>query len=270
MKFLSHVLAFILATVLAASVSTWILSHTLWNAKFLEQQATQAQLYPKLATAIPASAAASDPSVAKSGVTSIDPALIENQVNTLLPPILDHIRKGTPAPTVNLVDLAAAIGQDPPENGPTTQTIDFGSADTKVTQYGHDVDLVGTYAPWVALGLIILIVAVMRHHRWPTLSRAAFDTAIGMALLAGLFMIIPQLVLQALNKAEMKAVHDAVSPFASQLFNGLAARFGLAALVFLLAAIGLWCIYGISLIKAKFAPKSKKPKAPTAAPGSAS
>jgi len=270
MKFLSHFLAFLLATVLALSVSSWILERTLWSAPYIEKQASQTKLYDNLATGIPQAFAHADAGTDTdaSGLKNLNPALIQNQLSNLLPQFIDHIHKAGPAPTIDLAALAVSLGQPAPD-GPAVKTVNFGSADAKITATGKNLHTAGTHAPFVALAFILLILAVMRDYRFPTLARGAFDTAVALGIAAGLFWFMPNLILQALNKPTLLPIRDAITSFATSLFHGIAAQFGIATLVFIAAAIGLWLAHGAGRIKAKFTPKPKKPpKTSPPVPGS--
>jgi len=267
MKFIGHVLAFLLATVLALSVSSWVLDHTLWNAKYVESRAEQAGLYPSLATALPKAFAAADPEAGASGLTNLNPSLIKDQATTLLPAFIEHLHNAGPAPTLDLAALAKAFGQPAPE-GATTQTITLGDADARITGLSQNLHTAGQYAPLGALALILLIAGVMRTRRFPTLARAAIETAVALGFAAGLFWLLPSFILQALNKPTLTPIRDAVSPFASALCHGIASQFGIAALVFVAAALALWFVHGATRLKAKFTREPKAPKMPPPAAGS--
>lgn len=257
-RLLSHFLAFLLAIALALSVSSWILERTIWDAPYIERHADQANLYPSLAEALPKALAAANPEAAQSGLTAADPALIQNQVTTLLPQFIDHLHKAGPAPTIDLAALAAATGQPVPE-GSTIKQLDFGSADARIVGLGQDLRTIGTYAPFAALALIVLIIGAMGRYRFPTLTRAALSTAIALGLAAGVCWIMPSLILQPLSKPTLMSIRDALEPFVTALCHSIAGQFGIAALVFVVVALGLWLVPGAARLKAKFTPKPKTP-----------
>ncbi len=256
MKFLGHVLALLLATVLSLSISSWILEQTLWSAPYLERQADQTGLYDKLATGLPAAFAAADPETAQSAQPALDPNVLKGQLENLLPQFIDHLHRSGPAPTVDLAALAAATGQPAPD-GPAVQRLDLGSADPKLTEAGAKLRLAGQFAPLVAIIVIVLIILVMRERRFPTLIRGFFETMVALLISAGLIWIVPLLLANALGKPTLIPIRTAITPFIESVAHAIAIEFAAAAAIMLAAGIILWAVHGGARLKAKFTPKSK-------------
>ena len=261
MKFVGHMLALLLATALSLGVSNFVLSQTIWSAPYLEKAADTTQLYDHLATGVPAAFAAASPGETGNKLPILDPALIKTQITNLLPQFIDHLHNGGPVPSVDLVALAAATGQVPPQ-GAATVPVSLGSADPQVVEFNHQLRPYGDFALLGALALALLIITVMRERRLPTLARAAFETAGAMAISAGLAWFVPSLLMQALSKPEMVPIRDAVAPFLTAVGQGIALWFGIAAAAMLALGIILVAIRSAGRLKARFTKSPKPAKSP--------
>ncbi|HVQ44222.1 MAG TPA: hypothetical protein VMT30_04630 [Candidatus Saccharimonadia bacterium] len=242
MKFLGHVLALLLATTIVVAVWGFVLGRTLGSASYLEHQASQAQLYERLGTAVPEAA--------------IDPADLANRVNAVLPGFIDHLTKGTPAPTFALP-------------GGDSQTLTLGGADEQVTDAFAVLRPAAMSAPFVALALVLLIIGVMRARRLLVLSRAGLQAAISLAASAALLWFAPSLILSLLDKPDTAAIRPVIAPFLESVLHGIATQLAAAALALLIITIALRLVHSAGLLKNRFI-KPKPPAKPQIppAPGS--
>lgn len=244
MGFIRHFLALLLSASLVVSVSSWILERTLWDADYLQRQAQEANVYAGLSSVLPKSLAIANSLSPEVAPPPLDPILIREQVKEILPQFIDHLHNGGPAPTINVAEFALATGQPTPAGAPTA-SLTLGSADAALTSLGQTLHTIGQFAPFVAVVLILLILAISRHRRLTTLARAAFGAAIGLALVAGLMWVMPGFVLQALTKPALVPIQEVLTPFVDLVFHDMARQLGLWAIGLLGGAIGLWFGRGV-------------------------
>jgi hypothetical protein len=231
MKFFGHILASLLAVALSLTIVLWVFGATLGSATYLEQQIDQTKVYRQLGTQIPGT----------------DPAMIQSQVNLLLPAFIEYFVGNGPAP---VGDFGA---------GPVT----LANPDPHLLTATRSLRPVGLYLPLAAIALIVFIVAVMRERRFPLLSRAAFGAALSLALSAGLIWIGPGIALQNVAGAEFIPVRNALIPLVAAITHDIATRLGIAALILLGLAIILKVLHAAGRLKARF---TRAPKAPKSVP----
>jgi hypothetical protein len=262
MKFIGHVLAFMLASALSLAVSSLIFEQTLWNATYLQRQATDTKLYASLSEELPKAFAAADPELAKAGLPPLDPVFIETQLGTLLPQLIDHVHRGGPAPTVDMAALYQALGLPVPDDA-GVQIVDLGPADKNIIAISQNLRTAGQFSPLAIIVFALLIIVVMRHHRFPTLARAGLETAVAMGLIAGVLWLAPNFLVQSMSSPTLAPARDAIGPFLEAVCHGIAVWFGIAALVFIGLAVALWFTHHALALKARF---KSKPKATTPTP----
>ncbi|GEM_PF-2209775 len=225
MKFLGHLLALLLSTALSITVTLWTLGHTLGSATYLEHQADQVKLYDQIHAQVPA----------------VDPALVQTQVNAILPQFIDHLLKGAPTPV-------ADFGSGP---------VNVGISDPKILGITNFLPTVALYAELAIVAMIILIIIVGGQRRLTLLSRAAFGAATGVGLSAAIFWFSPSIILGLLSKPDTLSIKTAFAPFLTAVFHDLATQLAIAALVLLGISVALRLIHGAGRLKSKF---SKQPK----------
>ena len=231
MKYLSYLLASALALALVLTSWAFVMARTLGSATYLDQHAEQAQLYQRLAAAIPEA--------------NIDPAAFRSQVQSFLPGLIDHLTKGGPAPTVDL------------NGAPFTLTL--GPADDKVAGALGALQPVGIVAPLSVLVLIVLIFVLLRDRRLPTLARGLLQGAVSLAISAGILWVAPTLILSALNSPGSAQLKPVIEAFLQSVFHDMALQFGIAAVALLLVSIGVRVVHHTARLKARFI----KPKEPS-------
>ncbi len=204
MRWLSRLLATLLALTVVAAVGAWVLNQTLWNQAYLRHKAEQVNLAGQLAPKLPAALTASlglpaDTEVMLASV--LTPAYLQGQVDTLLVQLQRYYHGDGGVPQLDLSDLSArlpAAGFEPPPilaatlNQPHPLTA--GQADSQIKQVVRTTQDLVWLAPMAAVLMIGLIVLVAGHRRWLTLAGATLGAALGLLGLAAAAYIPPRLV----------------------------------------------------------------------------
>ena len=133
-KFFGHILASLLALALSLTIVLWVFGATLGSATYLEQQIDQTKVYTQLGTQI----------------HGADPAMIQSQVNTLLPQFIEYFAGSGPVPVGDFGAGPVALANPNPEILSATRSL----------------RPIGLYLPRAAIALVVFIIAVMRERRF--------------------------------------------------------------------------------------------------------
>jgi hypothetical protein len=223
MKFLSRGLATLLSAAIVLAVTLWTLGATLANPQYLTQAAEQTRLYDQLAPAFP----------------GLDANLIADQVEPALSSVVNFLTKGGPAPTA---DFGA---------GPVTLV----APDAPGVAAVQALPLIAQAAPLAVLILVVIILVVMHRHRLATFQRAAFMSALGLAVTAALVWFGPGIALSIMTPPDIQPVRAAITPFLTVILQGVATRLLIAAGVLAGAGILIGLAHGAARFKSRFMPR---------------
>ncbi len=233
MKFIGHVLAFLLTLVITITAWSFVLSRTLGSPAYLERAADQSGLYQSLSTSIPDA--------------DINPSVLRDQVQAVLPAFIDHLTKGTPAPTFT-----------PPGGQP--QTLNLGTGDDTISHTFKAIQPATFLAPVLVVVLVLLILFTMRAERLPVLARTTLQSAFSLGLSAALMWFTPTIVLSLLNQPGAAPLKTALAPFLTTALHGVALQLGLIALALLLVSVALRLVNAAGKLKNRFIKPTKQPK----------
>jgi hypothetical protein len=231
-RLLSYFLAGFLALALIITGWAFILSRTLGNAAYLEKQADQTSFYQHLATAAPDA--------------NIDPEVLRTNIVSFLPALIDHFVKNTPAPTVDI-------------NG-APFPVTLGPFDDKVTSVFGFLHPVGLSAPFIAIGLILLVIAILRDRRLPTIARGTLQAAISLLISAGFLWVAPALIMSFINQPSTVMLKPALEPFLTAILHDMALQLAVIAAVLALASVIVRVVHHTGRFTSKFMRHKPKPE----------
>jgi len=255
MRILARVFGFLLVISLALAALSWAVASTLLDSGNLQNVLQRAQLPKLTASVVPGflSAHAEDPTAAKKALDKlITPQLISDQINSLVPQVVAHLKSGQQI-FVDLRDIGQmAIGAGAPtpadkSKSPlfTPQPVALGGIDEPLMTSAKIVLALQWIAPLTALLLAILILITGGHARLKLLAKPLLGAAILTGVLAAgvwLPVLVTSLVAGGGQAKELEPiVRAATSAIAAAQFAWLitatAAYAALAIILYILSPI---------------------------------
>ncbi len=256
MKLLHKLLSSVVILAITATVSAYILTSTLLNARYLESKAETSGVYDSVSQALPHSLVRGETPealVARQALAdTISSTYVKTKLNPLIESLQAHYSADAPAPSLDLSDLSAEVnrqGFQVPPDSPLDKPITIPEAKGAKTLFSW-LNFIKVAAPVIGLLLLTLLMLINKGwDRFKVGAKICFGAAFSEMLVFILFKFTPSLLDSFLKStAKENPLIPVLISFFKSVLAGVANNFGIAAV--LLAVLGVVIILAGLLFKA--------------------
>ncbi len=245
MKFLKKLIASLLVLVITVSVSAYILTATLFNARYMQGKLASQRFYSSMAKALPATLVPGntpDALTAQQGLAQLTTDnYIQAKVDPLMQQLQTYYQSGGPAPRLDLTDLGAEAqrqGAIVPADSPLSKPVTI-NPPLAIKAVFNWINLIKLAGPVIGLFLLTLLILLHRGwHRFTAVTKVCLAAAGSEGLVFVLFKFSPGLLDTLVkSKADAAPITPLLLNFFKSILVDVGNDFGKAALALIVAAV---------------------------------